>query len=82
MARFQNQTKHKPCLVLAPNGVVLNQWLQAIHRNFPDLAIILAHGERPTNARFANSWVSPFGMRQAPADLRFWPKNLQYIFDE
>lgn len=39
-------TEHKPTLVLAPNGVVLSQWLNAIYRNFPDLRIVLAHGEK------------------------------------
>lgn len=72
---------NKPTLILAPNGVVLGQWLDAIYQFFPDLAIILVHSEKPTDAKFANCWVPVHAMRQSPQDLRSWPKHLTYIFD-
>ena len=81
-AVYQLRAVYKPSLILSSNGVVLNQWQQAIRKNFPDLTIVLTHGERPQEAIMANNWVSAFAMRQAPANLQWWPKNLRYIFDQ
>ena len=53
LALYGQPCQHKPTLILAPNGVVLNQWLEAIYRSFPDLAILLVHGERPSSVKFA-----------------------------
>lgn len=81
MAMYGPKLQHKPNLVLASNGVVLSQWLDATYQNFPDLRIFLTHGEKPTDAKFSNCWVPAYAMRQAPADLRPWPEHLQNIFD-
>ena len=62
-AHSQRPPLHKPHLVLAPNGVVLSQWLQAIYQNFPDLAIVLTHEERPSDPKYVNCWVPAHAMR-------------------
>ena len=45
------------------------------------MTIILTHNERPQEVIMAKNWILAFAMRQAPADLRWWPKNLKYMFD-
>lgn len=72
---------YKPTLILAPSGVVLHQWVNAIYRHFPDLRVIVAHGDKPVDPKFAGSWVSGAAMREASPIFRLWPQSLQYIFD-
>lgn len=68
-------------LILAPNGVVLNQWLAAIYRSFLDLAILLIHGERPLSVKFAAGWIPIHAITATLTNLQYWPLNLPYIFD-
>ena len=70
MALYRKPTFYKPTLVLAPNGVLLNQWLKAIYRNFLDLAIVIAHGEKPSSMKFANAWVLAYAITLAASDHR------------
>lgn len=72
----------KPSLILAPSGVVLQQWVDAIYRHFPDLRLIVAHGEKSIDPKVANTWVSAAAMKKAPSNLTLWPRHLQYIFDK
>lgn len=76
-----SQTEHRPALCVAPSGIVLHQWQKAIAQ-FPTLISIIAHGEKSSNPKFANNWVSATAMREAPASLKHWPPHLRYIFDK
>lgn len=78
-ALIPSQTGFRPTLCIVPSGVLLHQWTQAIEK-FPELTLIIAHGEKPPSGN-AN-WVSATNMRQAPKDLKTWPPFLHYIFDQ
>ena len=71
---------HRPALCIAPSGIVLHQWQEEIIQ-FPTITLIIAHGDRPINAKFAINWVSATAMREAPRKLTNWPPHLRYIFD-
>lgn len=73
--------EHKPTLVLVPNEMVFGQWLDAINHSFPNLGIILVHSKKASESRYANCWVPVYLMKQAPDDLKSWPKHLKYIFN-
>lgn len=77
----ESNTMHKPILILMPGGMVLSQWAQVIYKNFPDLNMILAHGKKPTEHKYAELWVSGAAMKKAPACFKLWPPHLQYVFD-
>lgn len=72
---------HRPILCIVPAGVVLQQWQDAIKDKFLSLNIIVAHGERPNDAKLSMHWVSAMAVRDYPQSLRNWPKHLRYIFD-
>lgn len=59
----------QPTLILAPSDVVLHQWLEAIYRFFPDLKIIVTHGHKPIESKYADLLVSALAIRKAPEDL-------------
>ena len=87
-AVHQRRTQHKPCLVLVPEGVVLSQWLQAIYRNFPDLALNSRPWREADRRKVCEQlgdypWYEA-GVGGSPVlvNLRFWSSNLQYIFDK
>jgi hypothetical protein len=73
---------YRPHLIVVPSGIVLDQWIKAIYDAFPDLTLILAHGERPHAAKYAQNWISATAMREAPASLTNFPSHLTYIFDK
>lgn len=75
------QTAYKPTLCVVPSGLVLFQWIEAIER-FPDLVLIVGHGERPQSSNSRRWWISATAMREAPANLKHWPKHLQYVFNQ
>lgn len=72
---------HRPILCIVPAGVVLQQWQDAIKDKFLSLNIIVAHGERPNDAKLSMHWVSAMAVRDYPQSLKNWPKHLRYIFD-
>lgn len=75
-----NLEEHRPTLCVGPSGIVLHQWREAISK-FPSLIPIIAHGEKPSNPKFARNWVSATAMREAPRRLTRWPRHLRFVFD-
>ena len=80
VAAFNPWTEHKPMLILTPSAIILSQWHDAMLKEFPDLTVIVAHGET-TDVYKSRHWVSAAAMRDAPRRLRHWPAKLEYIFD-
>jgi SNF2 family DNA or RNA helicase len=78
---FSNTQSHRPALCIAPSGIVLHQWQEAICK-FPSLVLIIAYGERATASRLSSNWVSATAMREAPHKLTNWPAHLRYVFDK
>ena len=72
---------HRPQLVVAPNGAVLNQWQKQIADFFGDVSLIISNDDRPSEARFLHNWVSSTAMREAPNKLDNWPVHLRYVWD-
>ena len=68
-------------LFVVPSGMVLNQWQEEIHTNFPHLHLTISHGDRPPATKYLANWVSATAMREAPESLKNWPQQLRYIFD-
>ena len=79
-ALYHRPQAHRPHLIVTPSGIVLDQWLEAVHTLFPGLTVILAHGERPSSVKYAQNWISATAMREAPASLKNFPAHLKYIF--
>ncbi|KAK7544145.1 uncharacterized protein J3D65DRAFT_682132 [Phyllosticta citribraziliensis] len=85
LAKHLAKTKtneHRPMLLLVPNGTLFSQWQDILHRQFPELELIVSNDDRPTHSIFANKWISSSAMRKAPQDLSDWPRNLRYVFNK
>jgi SNF2 family DNA or RNA helicase len=76
-ALYDPREDHRPTLILTPNCVVLNQWVDAIQLHFRDLIVVVTHGEKPLELRKAQNWVSEAAGREAPKNLRHWPSRLR-----
>ena len=74
-------TAHHPMLLVVPNGAVFAQWQSKIYSNYPDLHLIIANSDKPTESKYRLHWISGSAMREAPATLNDWPQHLQYISD-
>ena len=76
-----HSTGHRPTLIVVPNGAVFSQWQGKIYEKFPDLTLIVSNDDRPSEAKYLQSWVSSTAMREAPSKLDNWPADLKYVFD-
>jgi len=73
---------HRPIVVVAPAGIVIEQWRTAIKDLFKDITLIVGYGDTPINAAQRKHWLSSQMMRKAPHDLSAFPQHLRYIFDK
>lgn len=53
LAVYAPWIEHKPILILAPNALVLNQWVEDIRNHFCDLIATMIHGEKSSELRHA-----------------------------
>ena len=68
--------KHRPHLCLTPDNIVVFQW-QKIILKFPDLILIITHGDKSMNAVLAKNWISVTAMKKTPIFFKNWSKHLQ-----
>ncbi|KFY93428.1 hypothetical protein V498_04442 [Pseudogymnoascus sp. VKM F-4517 (FW-2822)] len=75
----KNAENYRPILILAPGGVVLKQWIDALSK-FPQFTVLSCYGDRPVKPQDRVRWVSATAMRDAPEKLDHWPENYKHVW--
>jgi hypothetical protein len=67
---YTNMKIHKPVLLLCPSGVVLDQWQKLGEEHFPDLTILIAFGENPSNGSVLSklNWINSKAVKFGPTN--------------